>query len=94
MKEERSETVKRALEELTRGPVEKAKAREEVDAFFTSILPRLSALSRMGRLPDLAVDPAWIAAKKLWDTLSEGPESPAPVERIKEAMHKAVESYG
>ena len=74
------------------GPL--AQARSEVDAFFAgSILPRLSALSRVGRLPDLAECPHWRAVEEKWRSLAEGSKSPAAVETIKKAMSGAVEAY-
>lgn len=69
-------------------------AREEIDRFFVSeILPRLSALYRAGKLPDLSSCLLWQDAEQLWNTLAEGSFPPAPVETIKAAMRKAVASY-
>lgn len=90
----RSERVRRALELLGVKPVDKSTAREEIDKFFVKeMVPRLSAISRKGHLPDLATDPAWSEAVKRWDTLAEDCETPAAVEQIKTAMVAAVASY-
>lgn len=69
-------------------------AREEIDRFFVSeILPRLSALYRAGKLPDLSSCLLWQEAEQFWNTLAEGSSSPAPVEMIKAAMQEAVASH-
>jgi hypothetical protein len=91
---ERGERVRRALALLGVKPIDKAPMREEIDRFWTQkILPRLSALHRRGRLPDLAGCPLWAEAERLWNTLAEGSEAPALVETIKEAMQGALHSY-
>lgn len=71
------------------------KAIESIDSFFTKeILPRLSGLSRNGRLPDLAKCSHWASAERLWDTLSLDSELPSTgIEEIKAAMRKAIDIY-
>ena len=83
--------------EIPKGPAypdAKASARDEIDRFFSScVLPQLSALSRSGRLPDLATCPLWIKVEALWQTAAKDSPVPCDVEVVKKAMAEAVNYY-
>lgn len=70
-----------------------AQARDDLDRFFTQeILPRLTALHKAGRLPNLALDSLWARVEALWQTAAKD-YPPCDVEAVKTAMIRAVESY-